>query len=342
MAQIEFKCPQCGQLVTADDSLRGQVVECPSCEKGIVVPRIQLNVGRPKSVVKLHPAVQNDTNDSSPRDPNVTRRISEFERMAEKESRQKMRQRIHEVLMLVLKTVAVVLVITVGFAKWKEFKSISNSSRFEEAEKQLGVVKEKIRQIDEAAKQKVAESERKVKDAEKKVQMMEASVHEYEQKLADAEKALKEMNSRMDTVSAEHERKMAELNIDHQKELERIKRMTAVCQMPPTATAQNNTSAGSSTESQRRLVRCGRCMGRGEIKRKVTCKYCGGNGKERITTTRWVGGDSFRNGREKLVTTNMDCSHCLPGDFRGRGSKGYTLETLTCPLCEGKGRIPQN
>ena len=36
---IEFKCPQCGQTVEADESDRGQVAACPHCGKGIVVPR---------------------------------------------------------------------------------------------------------------------------------------------------------------------------------------------------------------------------------------------------------------------------------------------------------------
>jgi len=36
---FEFKCPQCGQMVEADESYRGQVAECPYCGKGIVIPR---------------------------------------------------------------------------------------------------------------------------------------------------------------------------------------------------------------------------------------------------------------------------------------------------------------
>ena len=36
---FEFKCPQCGQMVEADETYRGQVAECPHCGKGIVVPR---------------------------------------------------------------------------------------------------------------------------------------------------------------------------------------------------------------------------------------------------------------------------------------------------------------
>ena len=36
---FEFKCPQCGQMVVADEAYRGQVAECPHCGKGIVIPR---------------------------------------------------------------------------------------------------------------------------------------------------------------------------------------------------------------------------------------------------------------------------------------------------------------
>ena len=35
---FEFKCPQCGQTVEADESFRGQTAECPYCGKGIAVP----------------------------------------------------------------------------------------------------------------------------------------------------------------------------------------------------------------------------------------------------------------------------------------------------------------
>ena len=38
MAEFQFKCPQCGADVLAEDELRGQVLSCPYCKKGIVVP----------------------------------------------------------------------------------------------------------------------------------------------------------------------------------------------------------------------------------------------------------------------------------------------------------------
>lgn len=43
MAEFKFNCPQCGQEIEADESARGQVAECPHCEKGIVVPSKKLN-----------------------------------------------------------------------------------------------------------------------------------------------------------------------------------------------------------------------------------------------------------------------------------------------------------
>lgn len=42
---FEFKCPQCGQMVEADESFRGQVAQCPHCGKGIVVPRGKSKLG---------------------------------------------------------------------------------------------------------------------------------------------------------------------------------------------------------------------------------------------------------------------------------------------------------
>ena len=39
MAEFKFNCPQCDQKIETDESLRGQVAECPHCGEGIVVPR---------------------------------------------------------------------------------------------------------------------------------------------------------------------------------------------------------------------------------------------------------------------------------------------------------------
>ena len=50
MAEFQFKCPQCGQVIEADESFRGQVAPCPFCEKNIVIPSVKPPVitSRPK------------------------------------------------------------------------------------------------------------------------------------------------------------------------------------------------------------------------------------------------------------------------------------------------------
>lgn len=50
MAEFQFKCPQCGQVIEADESFRGQVAPCPFCEKNIVIPNAKPPVitSRPK------------------------------------------------------------------------------------------------------------------------------------------------------------------------------------------------------------------------------------------------------------------------------------------------------
>ena len=38
MSEIKFTCPKCKQSLEGDDSMRGQVVQCPSCNTDITVP----------------------------------------------------------------------------------------------------------------------------------------------------------------------------------------------------------------------------------------------------------------------------------------------------------------
>lgn len=47
--EFEFSCPQCGQVVCAEESMRGMVLECPYCEKGIVVPKAKGGAARPEA-----------------------------------------------------------------------------------------------------------------------------------------------------------------------------------------------------------------------------------------------------------------------------------------------------
>lgn len=38
MAEIEFPCPGCGEVLEASEDMAGVVVDCPSCGKKIMVP----------------------------------------------------------------------------------------------------------------------------------------------------------------------------------------------------------------------------------------------------------------------------------------------------------------
>src|SRR6266568_5592050 len=39
MSELKFACPVCGQHITADSSISGQHLECPTCFQRIVVPQ---------------------------------------------------------------------------------------------------------------------------------------------------------------------------------------------------------------------------------------------------------------------------------------------------------------
>ena len=39
MTDIKFKCPLCGQSLSADESQSGSVVECPTCKEKISIPK---------------------------------------------------------------------------------------------------------------------------------------------------------------------------------------------------------------------------------------------------------------------------------------------------------------
>ena len=114
MANFEFKCPQCGNSVEAEDSWRGQVAECPHCGKNIVIPRATPR--RPASGLR-------PVNRSAGATPASTGtpggRLSEYERMAQMESR----RRRHEAMIHTAKNIVQVLVAGgVLWGAWSIFK----------------------------------------------------------------------------------------------------------------------------------------------------------------------------------------------------------------------------
>jgi DNA-directed RNA polymerase subunit M/transcription elongation factor TFIIS len=39
MPEIEFSCPECGQVLEAPEEMAGETIECPSCEAEIAIPQ---------------------------------------------------------------------------------------------------------------------------------------------------------------------------------------------------------------------------------------------------------------------------------------------------------------
>ena len=76
MATFDFTCRQCGVTIEAEDSYLGMVLECPSCGKGIVVPRTG-GVPRPKLKHVTQQEKQEDLNAVA-----IRRRLAEQEEAA--------------------------------------------------------------------------------------------------------------------------------------------------------------------------------------------------------------------------------------------------------------------
>ncbi len=115
MAEFEFKCPQCGGAIEADDFFRGQTVECPHCGKGIVVPRGSV----PDRKVQLRPVRRETPMSTSHVTSVASSRMSEYERMAQAEAR---RQRITQTSNLAKNILLLLFLVATGWGAWKFFR----------------------------------------------------------------------------------------------------------------------------------------------------------------------------------------------------------------------------
>ena len=166
MAQFTFKCPQCGADIEADDSFRGQVAECPSCGKGIVIPRNITN--KPSPSVRLRPVSRDLPSASQPATATTTpNRVTEFERMAEKEAERRRQEMRHENMMLLVK-VAVALVLIggggiFGFMKWNESRLIEAEQLRAQREAEQEAERAEAERKDRIAKEEEEKSKNAVK-----------------------------------------------------------------------------------------------------------------------------------------------------------------------------------
>ena len=215
MAQFTFKCPQCGASIEADNSLSGQVAECPCCEKGIVIPRngVKRMVAGipprpavpPRSPEKLKPQMTRpDAN------PSAQRRKTEYEQMVENEKeRLKLRQR-ERMRSLIMTGVSLIVVALVGYYWWMSNRKFKVPDTFAQTEQvQIGMntredeEREKLRReritSEEAEREKLRRERitREEAEREKRKAERERRTAEREKKLqAQREKAEAEKEAR--------------------------------------------------------------------------------------------------------------------------------------------------
>lgn len=216
MANFDFTCPQCGVTVGADDSYRGMVLECPSCGRGIVVPRVG-GVPRPKLKQVEQQKKQEDLNAVA-----IRRRLAEqeAEEAAEQAKEQARAAQIRKQQLLSMAVKFVIAAVLVGAAAygvsvWRRHKAEQERVREEErqrmeAENALArkeheaewqKKRDEVQQRQQEEAEKRAEAERKRKEerererAEQK-RLREEREKERQDKIAAAESLKKERMER--------------------------------------------------------------------------------------------------------------------------------------------------
>ena len=218
MATFDFTCPQCGVTVEADDSYRGMVLECPSCGKGIVVPRTG-GVPRPKLKHVTQQEKQEDLNAAA-----IRRRLAEQEAEAAagraKEHALAARMRKQRMLSALVKTgVAVVLVGAAAFGISVWWRNRAEQERVREEERQRAEAEHarerqeheaewqkrrdevQQRQKEEAAKREEAEKQRKAereRERAERQRLRDEREKERQDKLAAAAALVKERKERVE------------------------------------------------------------------------------------------------------------------------------------------------
>ena len=156
MAKFDFKCPQCRQTIEADDSLCGQVAECPHCGKGIVVPHNAANKPAPKAqlrpVTRDLPPIKTSSTAAPP--PN---RATEFERMAEKEAEHRRQEIRHESMMMLVKAAVILVLVggagTFGFMKWRDTRRMEEQRLLAQREAEQAAEREEAERKERLAKE---------------------------------------------------------------------------------------------------------------------------------------------------------------------------------------------
>ena len=205
MATFDFTCPQCGVTVEADDSYRGMVLECPSCGKGIVVPR-----GTPALRPKLKPVTQEEKQE----DLNavaIRRRLAEqeAEEAAAQAKEQAIAAKIRKQRMLSALVKIVVAVVLAGAAAfgisvWQRHRAEQESMR--EAERQRMEAEDALKRQGQDAeweKRKEETRQRQLEEAAKRDEVIKQRKEKYERERAEQKRLREEREKeRQDKIAA--------------------------------------------------------------------------------------------------------------------------------------------
>ena len=212
MAEFDFTCPQCGVTVEADDSYRGMVLECPSCGKGIVVPRAAA-ASRPKLKPVTQQEKQEDLNAAA-----IRRRLAEQEAeeaaVSAKERAFAAKARKQRMVSTVVKSVIALVLVgaaAFGVSVWRRHAAEREEARQRQEAEDARVRKERDaemqkkrdeaqqRYLEESAKRaEAAKQQREERERERAEQkrLQEERERERQERLAAAENLKKERKER--------------------------------------------------------------------------------------------------------------------------------------------------
>ena len=171
----------------------------------------------------------------------------------------------------------------------------------------------------------IARSKQQVKDAERKAAEAKSKAKDVEAEFREKAREMQMANQKkMEEQRTSYEKRIQEMRDDFNKRLNDMR--TATRPTPQQSFSREN-----------KQIRCSRCSGLGQIQVKERCSTCGGSGRiqrNSYGTRRGPSGIST-----STSTVQVDCPNCLPGSFKGSGSKGYRIERKTCPNCNGTGTV---
>ena len=175
--------------------------------------------------------------------------------------------------------------------------------------------------------EEIARSNQQVKDAERKAAEARSKAKDAEAEFREEAREMQMTNQKkMEEQRKEYEKRIQEMKDDFTKRLNDMR--TAARPTPQHSSSREN-----------KQIRCRSCSGIGQIQVKERCGTCGGSG--RVQRNSYGSRRGLTGTSTSTSTVQVDCPDCLPGKFKGGGSKGYRIERKTCPKCNGRGMVSE-